>query len=74
MNHKEETKEEDTVAMGRLPKKGHCRQVSCWKRHAALGKLYQAPGGPLMGWLDEEAVKRGLDARSRAGLGVTTGT
>lgn len=55
------------------PRSGACdtppsTALERWKR------LYEAPGGPLVGWLVEEADARGLDLSGLAqALGVTTG-
>lgn len=57
-------KEQRTMNAGRMPFGHALGNVQCvagetvserWKR------FYRAPGGPLLGWLEDEAKKRGLD-------------
>jgi hypothetical protein len=60
-----------TIAKG---KKGNNTKRSSETPRERVERLYGAPGGPLMGWLKDEAEKRGHNSRDLArSLGVTHG-
>ncbi len=56
------------------PKRANSKKPPLESPRERMERLYSAPGGPLMGWLRDEAEKRGHDAREMARfLGVTHG-
>ena len=60
-----------TIANGQ---KGNYTKRSSETPRERVERLYGAPGGPLMGWLKDEAEKRGQNSRDLArSLGVTHG-
>jgi hypothetical protein len=60
-----------TIARG---EKGNNTKRSRETPRERVERLYGAPGGPLMGWLKDEAEKRGQNSRDLArSLGITQG-